>query len=43
MLLVGLLIAAAYIRKVYQTFMADRDNYKKMEGRDLWYPPYRLP
>lgn len=43
MLLVGLLIAGAYIRKVRATFMADRENYKKMEGRDLWYPPYRLP
>lgn len=32
-----------YVRRVRSTYLADRDNYRKMEGKDLWYPPYRLP
>lgn len=43
MLLVGLVIFGAYVRRTRQTYMADRDLYRKMEGRDLWYPPLRLP
>jgi NADH-quinone oxidoreductase subunit H len=43
MILVGLTIVWTYFRKVYVTFMADRENYRKMEGKELWYPPYRLP
>jgi NADH-quinone oxidoreductase subunit H len=35
--------AVLYIRKIRATYVADRDNYRKMEGKDLWYPPYRLP
>jgi NADH-quinone oxidoreductase subunit H len=43
MLAVGAAIAIAYVQRIYMTFMADRDNYRKMEGKELWYPPYRLP
>jgi NADH-quinone oxidoreductase subunit H len=32
-----------YIRRIRSTYVADRDLYRKMEGKDLWYPPYRLP
>jgi NADH-quinone oxidoreductase subunit H len=35
--------AVLYIRRIRATYVADRDNYRKMEGKDLWYPPYRLP
>ena len=43
MVAVGAAIAIAYAQRIYMTFMADRDNYRKMEGKELWYPPYRLP
>jgi NADH-quinone oxidoreductase subunit H len=39
----GAYIAISYVRKVRAAYMADRDLYKRMEGKDLWYPPYRLP
>lgn len=42
-LLVGLAIAVRYVQRVRANYVADRDNYRKMEGRELWYPPYRLP
>jgi NADH-quinone oxidoreductase subunit H len=32
-----------YARRVRFNYMADRDNYRKMTGKELWYPPYRLP
>jgi hypothetical protein len=32
-----------YVQRIRTTYLADRDNYRKMEGKDLWYPPYRLP
>lgn len=42
-LALGLMALFAYVRKIRQTFLVDRERYQKMEGRDLWYPPYRLP
>jgi NADH-quinone oxidoreductase subunit H len=39
----GVFIAVAYIGKVRASYMADRDLYRRMEGKELWYPPYRLP
>jgi NADH-quinone oxidoreductase subunit H len=43
MLAAGAAIALLYVQRIYATFAADRANYRKMEGKDLWYPPYRLP
>jgi NADH-quinone oxidoreductase subunit H len=43
MCLVGLTIFWSYVRKTRATYVADRDRYRKMEGKELWYPPYRLP
>ncbi len=43
MVALGAAIVIVYIGKVRATYMADRDKYRKMEGKDLWYPAYRLP
>jgi NADH-quinone oxidoreductase subunit H len=43
MVAVGLVCAGLYFRRVRQTYAVDREAYRKMEGRDLWYPPYKLP
>jgi NADH-quinone oxidoreductase subunit H len=32
-----------YLYRIRATYMADRDKYRRMEGKALWYPPYRLP
>jgi NADH-quinone oxidoreductase subunit H len=32
-----------YVRRIRAIYLADRETYRKMEGRDAWYPPYRLP
>jgi NADH-quinone oxidoreductase subunit H len=39
----GIAIAVLYVRRVRFNYLADRDNYRRMEGRDLWYAPYKLP
>ena len=39
----GAFVAFLYVRRIRQTYLADRDTYRKMEGKELWYPPYRLP
>lgn len=39
----GLFVVVSYVAKVRSSYMADRDNYRRMEGKELWYPPYRLP
>jgi NADH-quinone oxidoreductase subunit H len=39
----GLVLAVASIRKTRASYMADRDLYRRMEGKELWYPPFRLP
>ncbi len=36
-------ILVAYVRKVRRNYLVDRESYEKMEGKELWYPPYRLP
>ena len=43
MLAIGLAIAITYLRKVRSSYMATKDTYKNMEGKDQWYPAYRLP
>jgi NADH-quinone oxidoreductase subunit H len=43
MVALGLLLAALYVRRIRAIYMADRDAYRRMEGKELWYPPYRLP
>jgi NADH-quinone oxidoreductase subunit H len=43
MVCVGAALFLIYFWKVRGYYMADRDNYRKMEGKELWYPPYRLP
>jgi NADH-quinone oxidoreductase subunit H len=35
--------ASLYVRRIRATYLADRETYRKMEGREAWYPPYRLP
>jgi len=39
----GAFLAFLYVRRIRQTYLADRDLYRRMEGKELWYPPYRLP
>ena len=41
--LVFLWLLATYLRSVRTAYVADRDLYERMEGKELWYPPYRLP
>ncbi len=43
MFIFALIIAGYYISRIRFNYMVDRDNYKKMTGKDMWYPPYRLP
>lgn len=43
MLMIGFAITATYVHKVRKSYMATKDNYKNMEGKDQWYPVYRLP
>ncbi len=43
MVAIGAAIAIAYVRRIWMAFVADRDLYQRMEGKALWYPPYRLP
>jgi hypothetical protein len=39
----GVAVLGLYVRRVRMNYLADRENYRRMEGRELWYPPYRLP
>jgi len=39
----GLWLLAAYVKKTRATYMTDRDLYRRLQGKDPWYPPYRLP
>jgi NADH-quinone oxidoreductase subunit H len=39
----GVAALVAYARRVRFNYVADKDNYLKMTGKELWYPPYRLP
>jgi NADH-quinone oxidoreductase subunit H len=39
----GAYVAVLFAQRVRQTYMADRENYERMEGKALWYPPYRMP
>lgn len=41
--LVAAVIAVKWVARVRYTYMSDRDLYQKMDGRALWYPPWRLP
>jgi NADH-quinone oxidoreductase subunit H len=43
MLLLTAWIALVYVRRIRSTYLADRDAYRRLEGKELWYPPYRLP
>jgi NADH-quinone oxidoreductase subunit H len=43
MVATGAAVAGLYARRVRATYLVDRENYRKMEGKELWYPPYRLP
>jgi len=36
-------LVAVYVRRTRAAYLADRDLYRRMEGKELWYPPYRLP
>lgn len=36
-------VLVMYVQRIRSNYLADRDNYQKMEGKPLWYPPYRLP
>jgi len=39
----GAYAAVLFAQRVRRTYLADRENYEKMEGKALWYPPYRMP
>jgi NADH-quinone oxidoreductase subunit H len=39
----GAYVAVLYVQRTRRTYLADREKYEKMEGKELWYPPYRLP
>ncbi|HOU53846.1 MAG TPA: NADH-quinone oxidoreductase subunit H [Myxococcota bacterium] len=39
----GLWLIIAYVRKARAAYLADREPYRRLEGKDPWYPPYRLP
>ncbi len=43
MVLLALAVMFHFIRRVRFNYMADRDNYERMTGEALWYPPHRLP
>jgi NADH-quinone oxidoreductase subunit H len=43
MVALGAYVAFLYARRIRQTYLADRETYRRMEGKELWYPPYRLP
>ena len=43
MVLVALALSVHFVRRVRFNYMSDRDNYQRMTGQDLWYPPHRLP
>jgi len=43
MLTAGVAVFLLYVGKIRATYMADRDVYRKLEGKEQWYPPYRLP
>lgn len=43
MTLIGCAIAVQFFRRTRYNYMVDRDNYRRMSGKELWYPPYRLP
>jgi len=43
MFLAAAFIALKWIGRVRDTYMSDRDLYQRMDGRTLWYPPWRLP
>jgi NADH-quinone oxidoreductase subunit H len=43
MVLLALAIMCHFVRRVRFNYMTDRDNYKRMTGEALWYPPHRLP
>ncbi len=43
MFLIAAFVALKWLARVRYTYMSDRDLYQKMDGRPLWYPPWRLP
>ncbi len=42
-MLLFVLLLAGHLRRARAAYLADRDLYQRMEGKELWYPPYRLP
>lgn len=43
MVVLALAIVFHFVRRVRFNYMTARDNYQKMTGQELWYPPHRLP
>ena len=43
LLLFALAVAGLYVRRIRMNYVMDREHYARMEGKKLWYPPYRLP
>lgn len=43
MFLIAAFVAIRYLLRVRFTYMSDRDLYRRMARRELWYPPWRLP
>ncbi|MBN1944275.1 MAG: NADH-quinone oxidoreductase subunit H [Bradymonadales bacterium] len=42
MMVVGGALVALFLWRARVNYMLARDSYRKMEGRELWFPPYRL-
>jgi NADH-quinone oxidoreductase subunit H len=43
MFLIAAFVAIRWLARVRYTYMSDRDLYHRMDGRHLWYPPWKLP
>lgn len=43
MLVLVCVVVAAYVKKIRNTYAADKDNWENFTGQPAFYPPWRLP
>ncbi|MBI5502037.1 MAG: NADH-quinone oxidoreductase subunit NuoH [Deltaproteobacteria bacterium] len=43
LLIFGFWAVVEYARRIRRTYLADKALYERMEGKAMWYPPYRMP
>mgnify|MGYP001619691446 CR=1 FL=1 len=43
LLIFGVWIVVEYVLRIHRTYMASKAHYERMEGKAMWYPPYRMP